>query len=199
MTAALPPHPSLENLRKQAKTLRKKWRAGDSETLARVRAAHPQYSRMPDQELRESKPRLTDCQLVLAREAGFESWPQLKVAVESANRELAAQFVTLACLCYDDPHFDHRNFHARAHEMLADRPELAGATIWSAAAAYLSSPFRLRARYSRICARVMPFGELPDDVCIRFLISTTHSESRRQEPASSSASSLRENTLSVRD
>ncbi len=129
------PHPSLENLRKQAKTLRTKWKAGDADTLVRVRAAHPQYAHISDQQLREAKPRLTHCQLVLAREAGFGSWPQLKVAVESANQELASEFVDLACLCYDDPHYDHRMFHARAHEMLANRPELAWATIWAAAAA----------------------------------------------------------------
>jgi ankyrin repeat protein len=127
MSSSLPLNPSLENLKKQAKTLLRKWRAGDAETLARIRAAHPRWS--------EAKPRLADCQLVLAREAGFESWPQLKLAVESSNQELADQFVEIACLCYDDPHYDHRTFHARAQEMLAKHPELAEANIWAAAAA----------------------------------------------------------------
>ena len=109
MTNSLPANPSLENLKKQAKSLQKKWRAGDAETLSRIRAAHPQYA--------TAKPRLSDCQLVLAREAGFESWPQMKVAVQAANQEAPSEFVTFACLCYDDPHYDHRSFHARAHEM----------------------------------------------------------------------------------
>lgn len=135
MTTSLPLSPSLENLKKQAKTLQKKWRAGDAQTLARIRAAHPQYAGMSGEQLVAVKPRLTDCQLVLAREAGFESWPQMKVAVESSNQELADRFVENACLCYDDPHFDHRSFHARAHDMLAARPELAEANIWSASAA----------------------------------------------------------------
>jgi len=135
MTSSLPPHPSLENLKKQAKTLQKKWRAGDPNAIARIRAAHPQYSTVSDDQLRAAKPRLTDCQLVLAREAGFGSWPQAKVAVASASRELANQFVNLACLCYDDPHYDHRTFHARAHEMLLQHPELAEANIWAASAA----------------------------------------------------------------
>jgi ankyrin repeat protein len=135
MTTSLPPHPSLENLKKQAKTLQKKWRAGDAETVARIRAAHPQYAGLSDQQLRAIKPRLADCQLVLAREAGFESWPQMKAAVQSSKQELTNQFIDLACLCYDDPHYDHRSFHARAHEMLANRPELAEANIWAAATA----------------------------------------------------------------
>jgi ankyrin repeat protein len=65
----------------------------------------------------------------------FASWRQLKVAVESANNDLPDQFVTIACLCYDDPHFDHRSFHAQAHEMLRQNPWLAEANIWSAATA----------------------------------------------------------------
>ena len=135
MTNSLPPNPSLENLKKQAKTLQRKWRSGDAETLARLRAKHPQYAELPNQQILAITARLTDCQLVLAREAGFESWPQLKVAVESANQELAHQFVDIACLCYDDPHYDHRSFHARAAEMLHHHPELAEASIWAAAAA----------------------------------------------------------------
>lgn len=135
MTPALPPHPSLENLKKQAKTLQKKWRIGDAQTLARIRAAHPQYLEATDEHLSAAKPRLTDCQLVLAREAGFESWPQMKVAVEASQQELAQQFVNNACLCYDDPHFDHRTFHTRAYELLTKHPEVAEANIWSAAAA----------------------------------------------------------------
>ena len=67
MTTSLPPNPSLENLKKQAKTLQRKWRSGHAETLARIRAAHPQYSGLSDQQLCTVKPRLTDCQLVLAR------------------------------------------------------------------------------------------------------------------------------------
>ena len=135
MTQSLPANPSLENLKKKARTLQKTWRAGGAETIARIRGAHPQYSGLSDDQLRAIRPRLTDCQLVLAREAGFDSWPQLKAAVEAANRELPDEFVEIACLCYDDPHYDHRSFHARAHEMLRDRPWLAGANIWCAAAA----------------------------------------------------------------
>ena len=135
MTQSLPPNPSLENLKKQAKTLQKAWCAGDGETIARIRAAHPRYGGLSDEQLRAIKPRLTDCQLVLAREAGFGSWPQLKIEVQAANRELPDEFVELALLCHDDPHYDHRSFHARAHEMLRAKPWLSEANIWCAATA----------------------------------------------------------------
>ena len=59
MTGSLPPRPSLESLKKQAKTLQKRWRAGSAETLTRIRAAHPQYTGMSDDQLRVFKPRLT--------------------------------------------------------------------------------------------------------------------------------------------
>jgi ankyrin repeat protein len=135
MTKSLPANPSLENLRKQAKTLQKTWCAGAFEAVARIRAAHPQYGGLSGEQLRAIKPRLSDCQLVLAREAGFDSWPQLKAAVQAASRELPDEFVSIACLCYDDPHYDHRSFHARAHEMLRDKPWLSEVDIWCAAAA----------------------------------------------------------------
>ena len=68
-------NPSLENLKKQAKTLLKACRAGAPEALARLRAAHPQYAHLTQTQRSAILPRLTDCQLVLAREAGFDSWP----------------------------------------------------------------------------------------------------------------------------
>jgi ankyrin repeat protein len=135
MTNSLPANPSLENLKKQAKTLKKACQRGDADALQRIRAVHPRITKSAEGDLRQLAPRLTDCQLVLAREAGFNSWPQLKVAVESAHQQLPEQFVTIACLCYDDPHYDHRTFHARAHEMLERNRWLTGADVWSAATA----------------------------------------------------------------
>ena len=58
MTISLPSRPSLENLKKQAKSLQKKWRAGDPETLSRIRAAHAQYTEISDAQLRSAKARL---------------------------------------------------------------------------------------------------------------------------------------------
>jgi len=52
-----------------------------------------------------------------------------------ARQDLPDRFIEIACLCYDDPHFDHRSFHARAYEMLRENPWLAEANIWSASAA----------------------------------------------------------------
>jgi ankyrin repeat protein len=135
MTKPLPANPSLENLKKQAKALQRAWAAGKPDTLARIRDAHPHYARLTDAQLRAIHPRLTDCQLVLAREFGYASWPQLRVAIQTARQELPDRFVSLACLCHDDPHYDHRDFHAHAHDLLSENPWFADTNIWSAAAA----------------------------------------------------------------
>ncbi|HEY6332035.1 MAG TPA: hypothetical protein VI756_22085 [Blastocatellia bacterium] len=135
MTSTLPANPSLENLRKQAKSLRSAWQAGQLGALRRIVVAHPRFQAATEADLRAAKPRLADCQLVVARENGFESWPRLKVAVVSTSRGLPDEFILTACLCHDDPHFDHRSFHVRANEILAANPWLASANIWSAATA----------------------------------------------------------------
>jgi ankyrin repeat protein len=127
--------PSLDHWKKQAESLRKAWVAGRREALARIRGAHPRYATATDAELRATRPRLADCQFVVARESGYRGWRQLRVGLEAARRKLAAEFLDLACLCYDDPHYDHRSFHARAHAMLREHPELASANVWTAAAA----------------------------------------------------------------
>jgi ankyrin repeat protein len=40
----------------------------------------------------------------------------------------------LACLCFDDPHYDHRAFHTRAHQLLEEHRWIAQTDLWAAAA-----------------------------------------------------------------
>ena len=75
----LPPRPSLEQLRKQAKELLKAYRGDDRAATDRFHAHHPRII--------SGKPvALADAQLVLAREHGFASWAKLKHHVESLQR-----------------------------------------------------------------------------------------------------------------
>ena len=62
-----PRGPNLENLRKQAKSLQRAWRAGDADALARVATCFPDAEHVGIQR----------AQLVLAREYGFGSWAKL--------------------------------------------------------------------------------------------------------------------------
>ena len=116
-TRSLPEAPSLEYLRNQAKSLHKAIQANDPDALSRLRAVHPQFpADRPRTNTDESSFRqrpldiplparnerggrgnegdgLTDAQLVIAREYGFESWPKLKAEVDARTAEqLVRQF-----------------------------------------------------------------------------------------------------------
>ena len=71
----LPNHPSLEQLRKQAKELLRQLRNGDPSASNRLRNYKPDVS----------DPILADAQFVLAREHGFESWPRLVHHIQAAQ------------------------------------------------------------------------------------------------------------------
>src|SRR5215470_7085064 len=72
----LPPRPSLDSLRKQAKKLARGIAAGDADAIARARA------QLPKTEMPLSQ---RDAQLVLAREYGFPGWKDL---VKEVNQRL---------------------------------------------------------------------------------------------------------------
>lgn len=82
MPKSLPASPHLEQLKKQAKELVKALQSNDSTALNRVRQYHPARSIASEFSCSERAFRLSDSQLVLAREYGFPSWPRLKSRVE---------------------------------------------------------------------------------------------------------------------
>jgi ankyrin repeat protein len=84
-TRRLPPQPSMEQLRKQAKELLEQYRAGNPAAAAEVN----QFEREPDPAMFA----LADAQRVLARAYGYESWPRLKAFVDGANVERLAEAV----------------------------------------------------------------------------------------------------------
>ncbi|HUE23585.1 MAG TPA: ankyrin repeat domain-containing protein [Bryobacteraceae bacterium] len=100
----LPPQPSLEQLRKQAKDLLEEYRAGQAAAIAEVRRfeLHPDPAAFA----------LHDAQRVLARAYGFESWSKLKAFVDGASVARLAEAVKAG----DVP---------QARALLHARPELA--------------------------------------------------------------------------
>ncbi|MEQ8480161.1 MAG: DUF1835 domain-containing protein [Hoeflea sp.] len=68
-----------------AKKLRDGIRAGEPEALRRLAARHPRAARLQNANIK-----LTDAQLVVAREAGLPSWPALKAHVEEIEAARAA-------------------------------------------------------------------------------------------------------------
>lgn len=71
LTKALPPRPSLEQYKKQAKDLVRDWKAREPAALGRVSEYHPRLA-FADRE--RARFGLADAQWVIAREHGFSSW-----------------------------------------------------------------------------------------------------------------------------
>jgi ankyrin repeat protein len=136
---SLPNNPSLENLRKQAKSFRKSVIRNDPDALARVREFHPHGD-----EIAENFS-LAAAQLVIARSHGFSSWSRLKQHLEvlelsffppepkteNESEPLTDRFIRLACLNYSQ--FDHKERHVKARELLAQHPTIAAENIYAAA------------------------------------------------------------------
>ncbi len=88
----VPPRPHLDHYKKQAKDLLKSFRASESDALIRFKAFHPRDS-APDSKDYRDNVALSDAQLVIAREHGFESWPRFAAHIEAlraANTTVAA-------------------------------------------------------------------------------------------------------------
>jgi len=83
MARQLPPNPSLEQLKKQAKSLLKSQQAEDSEAFTRIRKNHPRWRNLPAGQVAASPFILADAQLVIANEYGFASWSKLQSHVKT--------------------------------------------------------------------------------------------------------------------
>ncbi|HVX46682.1 MAG TPA: ankyrin repeat domain-containing protein [Mycobacteriales bacterium] len=137
-TRDLPENPSLEWLKKQAKSLHRDVRAGDPDARALVAEFDP---RTAPEDLA-----LTGAQLVIARSYGFSGWAALREQVllrtsytrfpeppaDLSDRPDAAEFLRLACLNYTR---DLPENPARARRLLAAHPQLATADVFTMAAA----------------------------------------------------------------
>ena len=77
----LPPRPSLEQLRKQAKEFLRDYRAGDAAAAGRFHAVSSRFAEPGRSDLVS----LADAQYVMAREYGFEHWPKLVGHVKSIS------------------------------------------------------------------------------------------------------------------
>jgi hypothetical protein len=81
--------PNLEQYRHQAKDLLRRLRADDVEAWARLKVSHP---RAHDRDADRSAA-LSDAQLVLAREHGFDSWPKFARQIEQLARSSGPDFM----------------------------------------------------------------------------------------------------------
>ena len=114
---ALPPRPSLDQLRRRAKELRDAARSGDPAALARITAHTPAA--------RSGTVTLAAAQLAIAREHGYPSWPQLAAEVQARTAELGQRVEEFLVASI-------RDWTARAARMLARDPWMAGYDVRTA-------------------------------------------------------------------
>ena len=78
----LPPNPTMEHLKYQAKDLLRGIAANDPGAAQRIREFHPGWTKASDEEVFRASFRLSDAQLAIAREYGFANWTKLKRRIE---------------------------------------------------------------------------------------------------------------------
>ena len=78
----LPPNPSLDHLKHQAKDLIKEHRGRDPGAVQRLREFHPRFLNANDAAILAGSLKLSDGLLAIAREHGFRSWARLKAHIE---------------------------------------------------------------------------------------------------------------------
>ena len=115
----LPDRPHLDVPKREARALLKDWRARLPEALDRIRRRHPRFREADDAAISAGKFLLNDAQLVIAREYGFSSWPELKQRI-NAN--------TAAGLLQEAIHGDDREAVLR---LLRAHPDLLHIPLWS--------------------------------------------------------------------
>jgi len=83
VSRGLPERPHLDVPKREARELLDEWRKRDPEALERIRNRHPRFRGTDDPAVAAATFRLSDAQLVIAREYGFTNWALLKQRIES--------------------------------------------------------------------------------------------------------------------
>lgn len=83
VSRGLPERPHLDVPKREARELLNQWRKAERDAFERIRRRHPKYRTADDSTLAAGPFRLSDAQLVIAREYGFANWTALKQRVEA--------------------------------------------------------------------------------------------------------------------
>jgi ankyrin repeat protein len=134
----LPARPSLEQYKKQAKDLARDCALGLPAALERIARHHPRLHNQLHAHIQSAPFSLTDAQLVLAREHGFESWPKFAAHIETLRLirivadlpDPVAAFIEAACV----PRYSgHSTGTLEQAQLILQRyPHVATANIYTA-------------------------------------------------------------------
>ena len=119
VSRSLPRQPHLDVPKRQARELLKEWRAGKADAFDRIRRRHPKFHDAGDADLKSAVFRLSDAQLVVAREYGLSTWTQLKERISSHTIAGAID----AAIRADD--------RDRVVQLLRANPNLLHVPVWS--------------------------------------------------------------------
>lgn len=89
VSRGLPERPHLDVPKREARELLDSWRNAQRDALDRVRRRHPKFKAATDDAIVAAPFKLSDAQLVIAREYGFSNWTALKQRI-AANSAAAA-------------------------------------------------------------------------------------------------------------
>jgi ankyrin repeat protein len=135
----LPARPNLEQYKKQAKELARQCELHATDAIARMRRNHPRFHKLSEPNAAATAVNLTDAQLVIAREHGFESWPKFAKHIEmiriiesvDSMSDPVAAFIEVACTPRHTWHASGTLDHAG---MILERyPHVATSNIYTAA------------------------------------------------------------------
>lgn len=118
VSRGLPDQPHLDVPKREARELLVLWRERPADALERIRARHPKFRDL-DAAAADATFKLADAQLVIAREYGFSSWPELKRRIEGN----AAAAELLRAIHADD--------RASTVRLLREHPALLHVPLWS--------------------------------------------------------------------
>jgi ankyrin repeat protein len=132
---------NFEQQRKRAKDLLRAYHEKSLEAALRIARHLPREKGLPAEQILASPFTLSEAQFVIAREAGFASWPKLKRHIEAATRDISDVLIDAAL--QGDPDF--------LAEVLSRHPAAAQNSIHAAAAiADQDSAFALLAANPRL-------------------------------------------------
>jgi len=84
VSRGLPANPHIDVPKQQARELLKQCKAGVADALDRVRRRHEKWKTVVDEAV-AARMKLSDAQLIIAREYGFSSWTQLKERINGST------------------------------------------------------------------------------------------------------------------
>ena len=91
VSRGLPERPHLDVPKREARELLDSWRKAERDALDRIRQRHPKFKAAADEAIVAAAFKLSDAQLVIAREYGFSNWTALKQRIAASSAAGALQ------------------------------------------------------------------------------------------------------------